>query len=113
MEIVICRNKIYGDEKEIIKITDKYITYEIDSSFPEVLSENKDVIDVLLTRFFSLTYTWRQEYIGPRTIDGYKYIITMDVNHKRKTYKIQNKFPDNWEEFINLKDSLINGGYLK
>ena len=113
MEIVINRNKIYGDEKTIIKITRDCITYEKENSFPEVLSSNKDVIDVLLTRFFSLTYTWRQEYLGPRTIDGYKYIVTLDVNHKRKTYKIQNKYPDNWEEFINLTDSLINGGYLK
>ena len=113
MEIVISKNKIYGDEKEIVKISDSCITYETHNSFPRVLSENKDVIDVLLTRFFSLTYTWKQEYIGARTIDGYKYIITMDINHKRKTYKIQNKFPDNWEEFIDLKDSLINGGYLK
>lgn len=113
MEIVISKNKIYGEEKEIIKITDNSITYEIDNSYPRILSENKDVIDVLLTRFFSLTYTWKQEYIGPRTIDGYKYVISLDVNHKRKTYKIQNKYPDNWEEFVNLKDSLINGGYLK
>ena len=78
-----------------------------------LLVENGDVIDVLLTRFFSLTYTWKQEYLGPRTVDGYKYLVTLDINHKRKTYKIQNKYPDNWEEFINLKDSLINGGYLK
>ena len=113
MEIVISRNKIYGEEKSVIKITQDCITYEQGNVFPEVLSKNKDVIDVLLTRFFTITYTWRQEYIGPRTIDGYKYIITLDVNHKRKTYKIQNKYPDNWEEFTSLTDSLINGGYLK
>ena len=113
MEIVISKNKIYGEEKEVIRITDNFITYQIDNSYPRTLSENKDVIDVLLTRFFSLTYTWRQEYIGARTIDGYKYVISLDVNHKRKTYKIQNKYPDNWQEFVDLKDSLINGGYLK
>ena len=58
MEIIISKNKIYGDEKEILKITDKCITYELNGSFPRILSENEDVIDVLLTRFFSLTYTW-------------------------------------------------------
>lgn len=113
MEIVINKNKIYGDEKEVIKITDKGIYYERDNSFPTLISDNKDIIDVLFTRFYSITYTWKQEYIGPRTIDGYKYLISMDVNHKRKTYKIQNKYPENWDTFVDLKDSLINGGYLK
>ena len=78
-----------------------------------MITDNADVIDVLFTRFFSLTYIWKQEYIGPRTMDGYKYIISLDVNHKRKTYKIQNKYPDNWQDFVELKDSIINGGYLK
>ena len=113
MEIVINKNKIYGEEKETITITEKQITYEVNGSYPRILSNNVDVIDVLLTRFFSLTYTWKQEYLGPRTIDGYKYVISLDINHKRKTYKIQNKYPDNWDEFEDLKDSLINGGYLK
>lgn len=113
MEIVINKSKIYGDEKEIITINEKGIYYEQSNSYPQVISENKDIIEVLLTRFFSLTYIWKQEYLGPRTMDGYKYLITMDINHKRKTYKIQNKYPDNWQEFIDLKDSLINGGYLK
>lgn len=113
MEIVINKCKIYGDEKEVITIKDDGIYYEVDGSYPRLLSDNSDIIDVLLTRFFSLTYTWRHEYIGPRTMDGYKYLISMDVNHKRKSYKIQNKYPDNWDDFIDLKDSLINGGYLK
>lgn len=112
MEIVINKSKIYGDEKEIITINDKGIYYEVNNSYPKVISENKDMIEVLLTRFFSLTYIWKQEYLGPRTMDGYKYLITLDINHKRKTYKIQNKYPDNWQEFIDLKESLINDGYL-
>ena len=45
--------------------------------------------------------------------DGYKYLVTMDINHKRKTYKIQNKYPDNWDEFISLEESITDGGYLK
>ena len=113
MEIVINKSKIYGDEKEVITINEKGIYYETSDSYNRLLSENEDIIDALLTRFFSITYTWKQEYLGPRTMDGYKYLITLDVNHKRKSYKIQNKFPDNWIEFIDLKDSLINGGYLK
>ena len=113
MEIVISKSKICGNEKEILTISDKGIFLETSDSYKKTLTENSDIIDVLFTRFFSLTYTWKQEYMGPRTIDGDKYLISMDVNHKRKTYKIQNKFPDNWKEFIDLKDSLINGGYLK
>lgn len=113
MEFVINKTKIYGNEKECLKITDKAICYEKNDSYPQVISENTDVIDALLTRFFSLTYTWKQEYLGPRSIDGYKYIVSLDINHKRKTYKIQNKFPDNWQEFVDLAESIINGGYLK
>ena len=113
MEIVINKSKIYGDEKEIIIINDKSVSLQLNEDFPKVISNNQDIIEVLFTRFFSLTYTWRQDYIGPRTVDGYKYLITMDINHKRKTYKIQNKYPENWEDFIALKDSLLDGGYLK
>lgn len=113
MEIVINKSKIYGEEKEIIKINDKGVFLEINNDFPTIISENREIIDVLINKFFTLTYTWKHEYLGPRTIDGYKYLVTIDVNHKRKSYKIQNKYPDNWEEFIDLKDSLVNGGYLK
>ena len=113
MEIVINKSKIYGEEKEIVTINDKKISYESNNSYPRIISENNEIIDVLLTRFFSITYTWKQEYMGPRSIDGYKYLVTLDINHKRKTYKIQNKYPDNWEDFLNLTNSLIDGGYLK
>ena len=113
MEFVINKIKIYGDEKEVITINDKGIYYESNESYKRTLSENEDIVETLLSRFFSITYTWKQEYLGPRSVDGYKYLITMDVNHKRKSYKIQNKYPDNWQEFIDLKDSLIDGGYLK
>jgi hypothetical protein len=113
MELVINKIKMYGDEKEIITINDKGIFYETNDSYKRTLSENNDIIEALLSRFFSITYTWKQEYLGPRSVDGYKYLITMDVNHKRKSYKIQNKYPDNWQEFIDLKDSITDGGYLK
>lgn len=113
MEIVINRTKLYGNEKEIITINDKGIFYEVNDSYPEVLSKNPDIIDALMTRFFSLMYIWKQEYVGARTVDGEKYLISLDINHKRKTYKIQNKYPDNWEEFIDLKNSILNGGYIK
>jgi hypothetical protein len=113
MEIVIVKEKMYGHDKEVITIKDNGIFYEEGNSYPTLLSDNEDIIDTLFTRFFSITYTWKQEYIGPRTMDGAKYLITLDINHKRKSYKVQNKFPDNWEEFIDLKDSLLDGGYLK
>ena len=112
MEIVIVKEKMYGHDKEVITIKDDGIYFEEGNSYPRLVSNNVDVIDALFTRFFSITYTWKQEYMGPRTVDGYKYLITMNINHKRKSYKGQNKFPDNWEEFIDLKASLLEGGYL-
>ena len=113
MEIVISRSKIYGDEKRTVIITDNAISFQTGDSFPQIISKNTDIIGDLFTRFFSLTYTWKKEYIGPRTPDGYKYLVTMNINHKRKTYKIQNKYPDNWDEFISLEESITDGGYLK
>ena len=43
------------------------------------------------------------------TIDGEKYYIVVDVNHKKKKYKIQNKFPDNWDEFLQLQSLIMEG----
>ena len=42
-----------------------------------------------------------------KIFDGEKYLIELDVNHKRKKYKIQNKFPDNWDEFLDIKQDIM------
>lgn len=112
MEITICKTLAYNDQKEIITIKENCILLEKPNGYPMELSNNKDIIDVLFTKFYSIMYTWKQEYIGPRTKDMEKYIITLDVNHKKKTFKIMNKYPLNWDEFLDLKNSVIDGGYL-
>ena len=44
---------------------------------------------------------------GEKVFDGERYLIEVDVNHKRKKFKIQNKFPDNWDEFLCVKDVIL------
>ena len=107
MGIIITKSKIYGNEKEILTINDKGLFIEKNDGYNRMISEDKNLVEELYSRFFSITYTWRQEYIGPRTIDGEKYVVSMDINHKRKTYKIQNKYPDNWDEFTSFIDGLL------
>ena len=107
MEIVIVKEKMYGHDKEVITIKDDGIYFEEGNSYPRLVSNNVDVIDALFTRFFSITYTWKQEYIGERVFDGERYLIEVDINHKKKKYKIQNKYPENWEEFLSIKENIM------
>ena len=38
-------------------------------------------------------------------IDGERYHIVIDINYKKKKYKIQNKFPSNSKEYRILKNN--------
>ena len=54
-------------------------------------------------------FGWKEEYAGSRLLDGEKYHIVVTVNHKKKKYKIQNKFPHSWEEFLKLQEEIMGG----
>ena len=96
------RNKV-----EVITIKDGRIYFD-DGRYERIILEDEEEVNDLYSKLFGLMFTWKQEYIGEKTIDGEKYLIEVDINHKRKKYKIQNKFPDNWEEFLDIKQDIMS-----
>jgi hypothetical protein len=91
---------------ETITIKDGKI-YLDDGRYEKVILDDEEEVNDLYSKLFSLMFSWRQEYIGEKVFDGEKYLIEVDVNHKRKKFKIQNKFPDNWEEFLDIKQNIL------
>ena len=95
------RNKV-----EIIVIKDGKIYFN-DGRYERMILNDADEVEGLYLKLCRIVFSWKQEYIGNRVYDGEKYLLEFDVNHKRKKYKIQNKFPDNWEEFIVVKNKIL------
>ena len=90
----------------IITLKDGKI-YVDDGKYERIISNNKCEVEGFYERLCKIAFSWKQEYIGQRIYDGEKYLIEFDVNHKRKKYKIQNKFPSNWEEFLNVREEIL------
>ena len=91
---------------EVITLKDGKIYFD-DGRYERIILEDEDEVNDLYSRLFSLMFTWKQEYIGEKVFDGEKYLIEVDVNHKKKKFKIQNKFPDNWDEFLVVKKDIL------
>lgn len=110
MEIFINRIKNYSKKEQTIVIRSNGISL-IDgkSCYEKVLSKDVDFINEVEDRLSKIMFGWKDEYVGNRSIDGEKYHIVVDVNHKKKKYKIQNKFPNNWEEFLELQELIMEG----
>ena len=92
---------------EIITIKDDKIYYD-DGRYSKVILDDELEVECLCSKIYGLIFSWKQEYIGERVVDGEKYLIEIDVNHKRKKYKVQNKFPANWSEFLKVKQDIID-----
>lgn len=110
MEIFINRVRDYSKKEKTIVIRNSGISL-IDgkSCYEKVLSKDIEFISEVEDKLSKIMFGWKNEYVGGRLIDGEKYHITVDVNHKKKKYKIQNKFPDNWEEFLKLQELIMGG----
>lgn len=110
MEIIINNIKDYSKEKRTLVINDNEICLiEGESCYRNILSKDIDFILDIESKFSKIIFGWKEEYIGSRMVDGEKYHIVVDVNHKKKKYKIQNKFPSNWDEFLKLQDEIMEG----
>lgn len=110
MEIIINNIKDYSKKEETIIIKDDGIYYmEGKSCYEKLLNNDYGFISEISSDLCKLMFSWKEEYIGPRMIDGERYHIVVDVCHKKKKYKIQNKFPSNWEEFLVLKEKMLEG----
>ena len=110
MEISINRIKCYTKKEQTIVIRkDGICIIDGKSCYEKVLSKDIDFINEIESKLAEIMFSWKEEYIGGKSIDGEKYHIVVDVNHKKKKYKIQNKFPSNWEEFLKLQDLIVEG----
>lgn len=110
MEILINKIKDYSKKEQTIVIRNNKISL-IDgkSCYEKVLSKDVEFICDVENKLAKIMFGWKNEYVGCRKIDGEKYLIEVDVNHKKKKYKIQNKFPDNWEEFLKVQELITDG----
>lgn len=110
MEIFINKVKDYSKKEKTIIIRNNGISL-IDgkSCYEKVLSKDIDFISDIENQLSKIMFGWKDEYVGNRSIDGERYHIVVDVNHKKHKYKIQNKFPDNWEEFLKLQELILDG----
>lgn len=107
MRCVIECIKPFKNVMEIITLKDGKIFYD-DGRYEKMILDDNDVVDDIYESLFKTVFKWKQEYIGERVYDGEKYLIEFDVNHKKKKYKIQNKFPENWNEFIDVKNRILS-----
>lgn len=96
------RNKL-----QTISLDDNKIYYD-DGRYEKVILDNRKEVDKFYSELYKIIFSWKQEYIGERVYDGERYLIELDINHKRKKYKIQNKFPSNWKEFIEIKNRILS-----
>lgn len=91
---------------EVITLRDGKIYFD-DGRYEKVILDDEDEVNDLYSKLFELMFSWKQEYIGEKVFDGEKYLIEVDINHKRKKFKIQNKFPDNWDKFLHIKEDIL------
>ena len=92
---------------QIITLKDGKI-YLDDGRYERIVLSDEDKVESLYLELCKIVFGWKQEYIGDRVYDGEKYLIEFDINHKKKKYKIQNKFPDNWEKFLLVKNAILS-----
>ena len=110
MEICIKNIKDYSKKEQTIIIRDAVISMiDGNSCYEKVVSEDLGFINDVEDRLSKIVFNWKEEYVGNRMVDGERYHITIEVNHKKKKYKIQNKFPSNWGEFLELKEQIMEG----
>ena len=110
MTIFINNIKDYSKKEQTLVIKHNEISL-IDgkSCYEKVLSKDIEFIGTVEDRLAKIMFSWKNEYVGNRALDGEKYHITVEVNHKKKKYKIQNKFPDNWNAFLEIKNVIMEG----
>ena len=112
MEISINNIQDYSKKEETIVISkNKICLIDGASCYEKILSKDIEFINTVEDKLSKIMFGWKEEYVGSRMVNGEKYHIVVDVNHKKKKYKIQNKFPDNWDEFLKLRDQILEGSF--
>ena len=106
MKCIIECMQPFKNKFNIITLKDGRV-YVDDGRYEKVVLNDEDEVENFYEKLYKIVFSWKQEYIGERVYDGEKYLIEFDINHKRKKYKIQNKFPPNWEEFLKVREELL------
>lgn len=106
MKCVIELSRPLRNKFEIITLKDDKIYFD-DGKYERILIINRNIVDNIYEELFKIVFNWKQEYIGERIYDGEKYLIEFEINHKKKKYKIQNKFPSNWDAFLNVRNRIL------
>ena len=88
--INIHEDKIEVEENSKLRVL-KYDRYQI-----------KDIMEYLLDLF----KYWRNKYIDDKIIDDEIYTITI-ITKENKEFYIKNKYPDNWDKFIEFRNKLV------
>lgn len=104
MYIVIKEDNGFTNPMTIV-IKHDSVTIEEDEKI-KVLKYNKDQIKKIMEGFLNVFKSWHSKYIGKSVLNNDIYTITI-VTTKTIEYYIENKYPDNWENFIMLKNHLI------
>ena len=78
MKCVIQCFQPFRNRLEIITIKDDKIYYD-DGRYEKLILDDEDEVERLYSRLYSLIFSWKQEYIGDRVVDGEKYLIELDV----------------------------------
>ena len=100
----------YSKKEETIIIRSNGISLiDGNSCYEKILSKDIEFINTVENKLSKIMFGWKEEYIGSRMMNGEKYHIVVNVNHKKKKYKIQNKYPCNWDEFLKLKEQIMEG----
>ncbi len=107
MECVIRCVKPLRNTMQIITLKADKIYYD-DGRYERVILNSGAMVEKFCEEIYKIIFSWRQEYIGNRVYDGERYLIEVNINHKRKKYKIENKFPDNWEKFMMIKEKILS-----
>ena len=107
MKCVISCNRPLRNTFEILTLKEGKIFLD-DGRYERLLLDDEEEVEELYYQLYDIIFSWKQEYIGDRVYDGEKYLIELDVNHKKKKYKIQNKYPNNWEQFLKIKEKIMS-----
>lgn len=104
--LIIIREKNSFMPSTTIKINKKEITVE-ENNVLKQLNYNEGKIYEIFNTFLLVFKHWKSKYEEKKIIDEDVFEILVINNDVRKEYLIKNKYPNNWEKFMFLRNKLL------